>query len=490
MSAQRIKHTPAAHAGSEPPTIESLGWQLRAALPPLKLHSVSLFDPQGEVQWLSEGALGPDEQAFVLEALRVLSGEHTAGHCERDFGDGRGAVFLAVHSPQAELVGLLMILVDIKALSSGGLSERVLSAPVRGLLQKLPILLRPPARAAQPAPGAGLAAAGPAASSAAARQPVAASAAGSTPLALVQSDAPAASSSATGIRSLEILEWSPAEASAAPAENSKGSSNGDAGQTTEEALPPRLADEILTFELSDSQPLARRTGAVPVAQPASELHVQELVKLRPGGRMRRFRILPKPPLTLEQSLLAPLRELGAWLAAHPQVRDSGAAHFSLAVSAGALADDRLPQALAECLAASRIEPAAVGFELSEAACVRDRERAERLVRAIERLGCFLVLDDFTLDTAVLELLRSPALRLVKVDGALTRAALRDKLAQARVVAISQAARVLGVHCAAKHIDAAATHRWLAAAGFDFAEGPLFGAPRVLDALIGEVARRT
>lgn len=203
--------------------------------------------------------------------------------------------------------------------------------------------------------------------------------------------------------------------------------------------------------------------------------------------MRRFRILPKPPLTPEQSLIAPLRELGAWLAAHPELRDSATLHFSLAVSSGALADDRLPHTLAECVGATGIEPGCLGFELAETACIRDRERAERLVSAIERLGCFLVLDDFTLDTGALELLRSRALRLLKIDGALTRAALRDKLAQARVVAIAQAARVLGVHCAAKHIDAAATHRWLAAAGFDFAEGPLFGAPRVLDALLGELA---
>ena len=132
---------------------------------------------------------------------------------------------------------------------------------------------------------------------------------------------------------------------------------------------------------------------------------------------------------------------------------------------------------------------AAAAELAEAAYIRDRERAERLVRAIEALGCFLVLDDFTFDTGVLELLRSRVLRLVKVDGALTRGALRDKLAQARVVAISQAARVLGVHCAAKQIDTAATSRWLAAAGFDFAEGPLFGAPRALDSLAGELADR-
>ncbi|MGH8217021.1 MAG: EAL domain-containing protein [Steroidobacteraceae bacterium] len=456
MSAQTIKQASAAQAGSQPPTAESLGWQLRAALPPLKLRSVSMYDPQGDVLWLSEGALGPDEQAFVAEALRVLTEEPSTAHHERDFGDGRGALFLAVRSPQAELVGLVMLLVAGKALASGSLAARVLSAPVRALLQRLAIVLRPQARPActEPAPA----------------------------------NTSGVSSAATGLRNLEVLEWTVSEPSASPAEQDAGGSTPhDTAQVTDEAAAPGLADEILSFELSQSESLPQRTGEVPTARAAGELHVQELTKLRPGGRLRRFHVLPRPPLTLEQGLLAPVRELGAWLGAHPEILDGANLHFSLAVSVGALADDGLPQALAECVGSSGIAPACLGFELAESACIRDRDRAERLVRAIERLGCFLVLDDFTLDTSALELLRSPALRLLKVDGVLTRATLRDKLAQARVVAISQAARVLGVHCAAKHIDTAATHRWLAAAGFDFAEGLLFGAPRMLDSLARELA---
>jgi len=460
LPVQSVKQTPAAHAGSQPPTAESLGWQLRAALPPLKLHSVSLYDPAGEILWLSEGALGPDEQAFVLEALGALSAERSTGHCERDFGDGRGAVFLAVRSPQAELVGLVMILVDAKALASGALASRVLSAPVRALLQKVAILLRP-------------------------------SAGGETS---------AASSSATGIRSLEILEWRAPESAVAPtAHEASGthasplaageSAAGVRARAADETLPPRAVDEMLTIELSESQPAPPRGGDAVGARAPGELHVRELAKLRPGGRMRRFRVLPKPPLTSEQSLLAPVRELGAWLTARPEARDGASFHFSLAVSESALADDGLLLSLVESVGSSGIDPGCLGFELPESAYVRDRERAERFVQAIERLGCFLVVDDFTFDTGALELLRSRALRLLKIDGALTRAAMRDKLAQARVVAISQAARVLGVHCAAKQIETAASHRWLAAAGFDFAEGPLFGAPRPLASLADELADR-
>ncbi len=53
----------------EPATAESLGWQLRAALPPMRLHSVSLYNVDADVLFLSEGALGPDEHNVVVEAI-------------------------------------------------------------------------------------------------------------------------------------------------------------------------------------------------------------------------------------------------------------------------------------------------------------------------------------------------------------------------------------------------------------------------------------
>jgi len=46
---------------------------IAAALPPLRLHSVSLYDEQANVLWLSEGALGPDEHNVVVEAIDALA---------------------------------------------------------------------------------------------------------------------------------------------------------------------------------------------------------------------------------------------------------------------------------------------------------------------------------------------------------------------------------------------------------------------------------
>ncbi len=83
----------------------------------------------------------------------------------------------------------------------------------------------------------------------------------------------------------------------------------------------------------------------------------------------------------------------------------------------------------------------------------------------------MVIDDFSFDSSVLPLLRSKALRLVKIDPKLTSVALKDKLSQALVVAIVQAVKVLGIHCAAKRVESQAALQWLTAIGCDLAQGP-------------------
>ncbi len=136
-------NTPAAAANTaaEPITAESLGWQLRAALPPLRLHSVSLYDEEANVLWLSEGALGPDEHNVVLEAMETLSSDKSLACHEYGLEDGRVGIFLPVRAPQGALVGVAMILADLKSVSDGVL-EKIVSPQVRTIMQKIAVLLR------------------------------------------------------------------------------------------------------------------------------------------------------------------------------------------------------------------------------------------------------------------------------------------------------------------------------------------------------------
>jgi hypothetical protein len=194
-------------AGAEPATAEALGRQLRAALPPIRLHSVSIYDSQGNVLWLSEGALGPDEHSLVLDALETLNGDNGKGCCENGLEDGRIAAFLAVRAPQGHLVGLAMVLADFKS-SGEGLMDRIMSAPTRTILQKLAVLLRP---------------------------------AGSTSVVLSLATAAAPVTTTEPIATTASV---PAQVAAAP--------KSAAARKAEDELTARAVNDILEFELTDT----------------------------------------------------------------------------------------------------------------------------------------------------------------------------------------------------------------------------------------------
>src|SRR5262249_29772025 len=141
------------------------------------------------------------------------------------------------------------------------------------------------------------------------------------------------------------------------------------------------------------------------------------------------------------------------------------------------------QNVASALKSHGIAPETIGFEIAEPLCLQRRVQVERFMNLCDKIGCFVVIDDFSLDSAVLPLLRSKALRLVKIDPKLTGIAVKDKLSQAMVVAIAQAVRVLGIHCSAKRVDSQGSLQWLAAIGCDFAQGSAVSPLQPLEVLL-------
>ena len=133
---------PSAPPHSGPPTLESLGRQLREVFPNRRLHSISLCDLEANCLWLSEGALGPDEHSLITEALEQLGAGSSSATHEITLDDGRFALFLAVRNPAAALVGVAMILADGKS-PGDETHERLSAAPMRSLLMRLAVLMKP-----------------------------------------------------------------------------------------------------------------------------------------------------------------------------------------------------------------------------------------------------------------------------------------------------------------------------------------------------------
>jgi EAL domain-containing protein (putative c-di-GMP-specific phosphodiesterase class I) len=215
------------------------------------------------------------------------------------------------------------------------------------------------------------------------------------------------------------------------------------------------------------------------------LEVLPFGKLRAGGQTRRFQVQPRVAGGVRdpaaQDTLV-LKRLMGWLAAHRSAWHSQPTGFTLNLSIATLKDERFAQKLAAALHSHGIAGDTFGFEIAEPLCTQRRAQVERFITQCEKAGAWIVIDDFSFDSQVLALLRSKAVRLVKIDSKLTSSALKDKLCQAVVVATVQAAKVLGIHCAAKKVDSQAALQWLTAIGCDFAQGAALAPPQTLESL--------
>ncbi|TLY90476.1 MAG: EAL domain-containing protein [Gammaproteobacteria bacterium] len=464
-------------------TLPSLCQQLREVLPPRRLHSVSLCDRDANVLWLSEGALGPDEHSAVVEALEILAADTSTPCHELGLEDGRHALFLPVRAPMGTLLGIAMILADCKSVGDDTV-ERVTAAPVRTIMQRLAVLLKPARRSGDTA-----------------RIPVLELAGESVNV----SAPPAAVTAISPEQVNDILELELVTEEAPPSRAGRPKGSASAVQSESSSLlgrlefiddapaappkPPRAArpPTAPAAPAMAAAPAAPAVAQAPVSDANLILEVLPFAKLRAGGQTRRFQVLARSatrtaqrdPAALDALIL---QKLLGWLAAHRAEWNSQPTSFTVNLSIATLEDERFVHKIAAALNEHAIAAETLGFEIAEALCTQHRARVERFITQCEKLGVWVVIEDFSFDSQVLPLLRSTAVRLVKIDPKLTSSALKDKLSQALVVATVQAAKVMGIHCAAKRVDSQAALQWLTAIGCDFAQGAALSSAQPLEAL--------
>jgi hypothetical protein len=92
---------------------------LRTALEPARAHAISLLDSQGDVLWLSEGSMGPDEHNAVREAIEAFADPNAAPVLSFDLGDSRSAVLIRALDSRCTMVGAVMIVMDSRAIARG-----------------------------------------------------------------------------------------------------------------------------------------------------------------------------------------------------------------------------------------------------------------------------------------------------------------------------------------------------------------------------------
>ncbi|MEO8019136.1 MAG: EAL domain-containing protein [Pseudomonadota bacterium] len=598
----------------------AIGEALKQALSGNRLQSISLHDERGDVLWLDEGALGPDEHNLVVEAAAALAAGADRTYVFQSIGDGRSAAFLPARSPLNDLLGLAMIIADAKFLDSKGAAKFV-TPTTTNLMRRLAFLRKPSAPAAPvtppppSAPAAGRVVSPPQPPKAPpprpGMQPPPAAARPGAPMAPARPASPAQQPAAPQARAPAPQPPRPAvparppmappPKAAQPAARPAAPAARPAAQPAKPAAQQRPsgspASDSIAFEISDidprsllkgatrpSQPEPKRPDlrvvqtdrlpklelrldgdpipeliqdepAVPVelepmyAEPVDgeeettevealepdadmnvepefvdevpqlqvgagqfefygqifELHVQQLVKLKGTGGTRRFEVLVRDAHADNEFGVAPDRvmqdvndpsansdldrivveQLVIWMAENRGVWETAPASFSINLGMGTIADPKFASFVATVLKNHKVPAKAIGFEITEKSCVEQVRDVDMFVQACEKIGCHLVLDDFTLHHNSLRWLGSSALKFLKLDPKITAVAMKDRVPQALVVAIAQACKVLGLSCVAKRVDTPAVRDWLSAVGLDYAQGFLLDQPRALVKLVAE-----
>jgi hypothetical protein len=250
----------------------------------------------------------------------------------------------------------------------------------------------------------------------------------------------------------------------------------DARGTADASFAPgqHLAALLRRFSALLAPPLPQKADAEGADAPGpltmvgngAAIHARKYARLQSGGSTRRYEIAAS---SAGDSDVVTFERVAGALARNRGRYEQQPAVFTVAVSPSAVEDAAFLGRVKSALQRNQIERGRIGIGLPAPAWREAPQFLGRFLGECEAIGCSITLDDFCLRHDAIALLRYPAVRCLKIDAALSTHAMTDRIVQAELAAIVQAARVLGLHCVAKGVASTATAKWLAALGIDFAD---------------------
>jgi diguanylate cyclase (GGDEF)-like protein len=230
------------------------------------------------------------------------------------------------------------------------------------------------------------------------------------------------------------------------------------------------------------QPLFGRDGRVASFEALVRWHSETLGHVSPGEFI---------PVAEEIGMI---EEIGAWVVQEAfdrlaALRDGGARNVAMAVnlSARELADDDLPERLAELLATREIPPALAIVEVTERLFVVSGGPGEVALQRLRALGVQVAIDDFGTGFSSLAYLRRLPADILKIDRAFI-SELGGEPDREIVGAVIDLARRLGIATVAEGVESEEQRAILDQLQCDFLQGFLLSRPlpsdglgRVLDA---------
>ena len=474
--------------------------KVRAALEPARAHAVSLHDEHGEVLWLSESSMGPDEHNAVREAVEAFSNPSGPPVMVHDLGDSRSAVLLRAVNGRRSMVGVIMMVMDARVVKQDARGALKIMTPK---LQRALVdfaTMRP--ESAPPAPPARTA---PARTPPAGELSLVEEVRTAPPAAPPRAMPPAPPRAMPPAPPRAISPTAPAHA----AMNGKAPAPPTGAARTVPAAAPMAAPAAAPAAVSRA-PASRPQDAITpeidrlhaaLRRSPIALHVQRLMPLTKGSQLRRYEVLLRSksetaPNSAPHAMLKAavenglgsmidrrvVTELIGFLVHHPDVWKTTAVMFSVNLTTTAVHDEHFLKFVELCLEKSGLPKGMIAFEVDTATAVKLADKMPEVGTILHRLGCPLILDDFALKTECFALLRLPGVHYVKLAPEITAKMRTDKLSQAAITAVVQMARVLGMHTVAKRTENAAEQEWLTALGVDFVQSNSMSPPVAIESL--------
>ncbi len=137
------------------------------------------------------------------------------------------------------------------------------------------------------------------------------------------------------------------------------------------------------------------------------------------------------------------------------------------------------------LAARRVPPEKLCFEITETAAIANLPLAQRLIRELSELGCRFALDDFGSGMSSYSKLKGLPVQYLKIDHTFIRDLANNPLDRAMVESIHQMAHVLGIETIAEGVSSEPLLERLRQIGVDYAQGYWLDRPGPLELLTAE-----
>jgi EAL domain-containing protein (putative c-di-GMP-specific phosphodiesterase class I) len=159
--------------------------------------------------------------------------------------------------------------------------------------------------------------------------------------------------------------------------------------------------------------------------------------------------------------------------------------WSINLSGQTLSDANFMQFIVDETRRADIEPGCLCFEITETAAVANLREAGQFINELRQLGFKFSLDDFGSGLSSFAYLKSLPVDYLKIDGAIAREVVRDKISASMVGAITSIGRDMEVKTIAEFVESDAVRDKLASLGVHFMQGYAIGKPRPLrEQLVG------